>query len=101
MPADLAVQQLALARVQPRAHLEAEVAHPFGDRAGAAYGPGRSVEAGEEPVARRVELPSPEAHTSALQSPDQLVCRLVLETKNKEHHALIRRQLVPFRVPEL
>ena len=66
--AHFAVQQLALARVQPCAHLEAEVAHPFGDRAGAAYGPGRSVEAGEEPVARRVELASAEAHEL---TPDQ------------------------------
>src|SRR5438552_7856984 len=35
---------------------------------------------------RAVRLPRSEEHTSELQSPDHLVCRLLLEKKKKKHH---------------
>src|SRR5258708_29457441 len=41
-----------------------------------------------------------EEHTSELQSPDHLVCRLLLEKKNKQH-ADSARQAAPHRVPHL
>ena len=33
----------------------------------------------------------PEEHTSELQSPDQIVCRLLLEKKNKTEGAIVNR----------
>ena len=45
--ADLVSDDLALARMQPRADLDAEGTDAFADRLGAADGPGRTVERGE------------------------------------------------------
>jgi hypothetical protein len=57
---DLAVDQLALARVQAGADLEPEQAHRLDDRAGAPHGrPGR-VERREEAVAGRIHLATAE-----------------------------------------
>src|SRR5438552_8988882 len=39
-----------------------------------------------QPVWRLLGLPRSEEHTSELQSPDHLVCRLLLEKKKKKHH---------------
>src|SRR5258708_37987592 len=46
-------------------------------RAAAACAVGQAARAGRS-----------EEHTSELQSPDHLVCRLLLEKKKKEHHAV-------------
>ena len=72
-PADLAVDQLALAGVQAGADLEAELAHRLGDRAGAADRPGRAVEGGEEAVAGGVDLLAAEPDQLA---PDERVVAL-------------------------
>ena len=53
---DLAVDELALARVEPRADVEAEVAHSLDDRLGAADGACRPVEGRQEAVAHGVHL---------------------------------------------
>jgi hypothetical protein len=55
-PGQLVARALALARVDSGAHVEPEIAHAVDDRAGAANRTSRSVEAGEEPGARGVEL---------------------------------------------
>src|SRR5262245_32053327 len=55
-PSDLAVDELALARVQPGAYVDAELAHTVDDRLGATDGACRAVERGEEPVAGGVHL---------------------------------------------
>src|SRR5258708_10850916 len=67
------------------------------DVAGAVVGAGRAVEPAEvalgqlaQVVAARVDLGAhlvrSEEHTSELQSPDHLVCRLLLEKKNNSLH---------------
>ena len=53
--------QLALARVQARAHLEPDALHVVDDRARAADRAGRPVEGREEAVARGVDLTPSEA----------------------------------------
>src|SRR5262245_42486742 len=53
---DLLVDDLALAGVEPGAELEPQLGHRVPDRARAADRTRRPVEAGEEPVARRVQL---------------------------------------------
>src|SRR5438034_597704 len=54
----LAVNELALARVQTNPHLESQLRHGLGDGTRAADGPGRAVEGGEEAVAGCVHLPA-------------------------------------------
>ena len=54
--AELAVDSLALSRVDACADFEIELAHGASDRAGAAHRGPRPLEAGKEPVARRVEF---------------------------------------------
>src|SRR5207245_2205715 len=61
-PRDLAVEQFALARVQPCAHLEPELTNVRDDRLRAADRPRRPVEAREEAVAGRVDLPAAIPH---------------------------------------
>src|SRR5438552_6026026 len=46
---------------------------------------GGAVPGAEEVVAGAVDLCRSEEHTSELQSPDHLVCRLLLEKKKKVH----------------
>src|SRR5258708_26761714 len=41
----------------------------------------------------KAEIPRSEEHTSELQSPDHLVCRLLLEKKNNNNTALQRSNL--------
>ena len=53
---DLAIQSFALPRVQPRANLEAQVAHGVDDRSGAADRPRRAVEDREEAIPGGVQL---------------------------------------------
>src|SRR5207244_13440975 len=64
----------------------------LGDRAGRGQAPGGQLcpldvdgghQAGRSP-ARRTGQPRSEEHTSELQSPDHLVCRLLLEKKKKK-----------------
>src|SRR5260363_379465 len=45
--------------------------------------PGHRVHAGDLPAVRRVRQHRSEEHTSELQSPDHLVCRLLLEKKKQ------------------
>jgi hypothetical protein len=59
-PADLLVQELTLACMQPGSDLEPQLAEAVADRARTVDGPSRPVEAGEEAVACRVDLPPPE-----------------------------------------
>src|SRR5215216_8162628 len=40
----------------------------------------------------RVRIPRSEEHTSELQSPDHLVCRLLLEKKKKHNNTLYRNR---------
>src|SRR6266511_3454042 len=63
-PSDLAVHDLALARVEPSANLQPEVSHGVTDRACAPDRARRPVEAGEEAISCRVDL--------AARKPDQL-----------------------------
>src|SRR5204862_1373257 len=56
----LVVDQFALARMQPRANLQAKLAETVSDRAGAANPPRGAVERREEAVASRVHLPTTE-----------------------------------------
>ena len=68
---DLSVEQLALARMDPGADLEAELLDVVTDRDRAPDGSCRPVEACEEPVARGVELAAVEprqsrAHTAVM-----------------------------------
>src|SRR5205807_8938792 len=56
--ADLLLKQLALAGVQTRADVDSELAHPVADRKRGAHRPRGTVEAREEPVARRIDLAS-------------------------------------------
>src|SRR6185312_3603533 len=79
-PCDLAVDELALAAVQPGADLEPELGSAGDDRRCAPYRPRGPVEGGEEAVARRVDLPPAEAHelaaderSVALEEPQPLV----------------------------
>ena len=60
-PADVIAADLALAGVQPGAHLDAERLHRVADRHRAADRPLRAVEHREEAVARRVHLAAPKA----------------------------------------
>ena len=60
-PADVVAADLALAGVQPGAHLDAERLHRVADRHGAADRSLRAVEHREEAVARRVHLAAPKA----------------------------------------
>src|SRR5439155_24867411 len=72
-PGDLAVEQLALARVQAGSHLDSQCADSFDDRLGAADRPCRPVEAGQEAVAGGVDLAAAEADELAA---DELVVAL-------------------------
>src|SRR5207244_12254272 len=54
-------------------------------------GPGGGVRAGER---RRQPGPRSEEHTSELQSPDHLVCRLLLEKKKKKRNKRTDKQEV-------
>jgi hypothetical protein len=56
--AHLAFDHLALTGVQAGTDLQTQLFHRLGDRAGAADRSSRPVEAGEEPVTGRIELPS-------------------------------------------
>jgi hypothetical protein len=58
---DLAVHELALPGVEAGAHLDGEFAHALPDRASAADRSRGAVEACEESVSGRVELPAAEA----------------------------------------
>src|SRR6266508_155260 len=60
-PTHLAIELLALARVQTSANLEAKVAHRVDDRVSAADRSCWTIEGGEEPVAGGVELTAAEA----------------------------------------
>src|SRR5207244_306375 len=53
----LAIDQLAPARMQPRANLQVKVAETVSDRAGAANPPRGAVERREETIASRVDFP--------------------------------------------
>ena len=59
-PAESSVLQLALARVDGGADLEAEVDHAVVERTGEGHREGRDLERREEPVPRRVHLPAAE-----------------------------------------
>ena len=60
-PADVVAADLALAGVQPGAHLDAERLHRVANRHGAADRSLRTVEHREEAITRRVHLAAPEA----------------------------------------
>jgi hypothetical protein len=55
-PRDLSVDELAFAGVEACTHVEAQFFDGFGDRAGAANRPRRSVEGSEEAVAGGIDL---------------------------------------------
>jgi hypothetical protein len=59
--ADLRAVELALAGMDAGADLDAELPHGLSGRERAADGARRTVEGGEEAVARRVHLPAAEA----------------------------------------
>src|SRR6266542_3488648 len=69
--ADLLVDKLALAGVQPGAHVEVEVPDPVAHCTGTANGARRPVEARKEPVAGRIDLPP--AKASELGADDVMV----------------------------
>src|SRR5258708_10665071 len=52
----------------------------------------RTTRAGRAPACAR-PYPSSEEHTSALQAPDQLVCRLLLEKKNRTTRVISTKQI--------
>jgi len=54
--ADLRSRHLAFADVKTSAYLEAELANPIADGAGAADGARRAIEDGKKAVARHVDL---------------------------------------------
>src|SRR5256885_11830617 len=58
--------------------------------------PGNAPEGGEVDARVSVRVPRSEEHTSELQSPCNLVCRLLLEKKNTEH-ATVHNSLFPGR----
>src|SRR5947208_8789683 len=55
--------------------------HPEGERRDQEAGPGHGEEPGPAGLQRH---PRSEEHTSELQSPDHLVCRLLLEKKRRD-----------------
>src|SRR5262245_43955572 len=67
--AEVVVEPLALARVEARAHLEAEVGDAVPDRAGRVDRPPRPVEGGEEAVAERLDLLPAEAREALAHEP--------------------------------
>src|SRR5215470_14486274 len=63
--ADFLADDLALARVEPRAYLDAEGPHALADRLGAANGAGRTIEGREEAVTGGVDFAPAEARELA------------------------------------
>src|SRR5256885_4614329 len=71
------------------AHLRMIVAHLIGDRLGKLLRIAVAGESFHERVTQRIDRPSharSEEHTSELQSPCNLVCRLLLEKKKQKVH---------------
>src|SRR5260363_293101 len=64
--------------------------------------PGHRVHAGDLPAVRRVRQHRSEEHTSELQSPDHLVCRLLLEKKKQPLRRLSQAdsELLPFALKQ-
>ncbi len=67
--ADLAIDPLALARVQSGANLDTQLAHSLSDRVRAPNRTRRAVERREEAVARGIQLGAAEAHELAADEP--------------------------------
>src|SRR5258708_18489221 len=61
------------------------------------FGAGGAAPASPFSIGAPTRLPRSEEHTSELQSPDHLVCRLLLEKKKKEYqpHALPKSPIPP------
>src|SRR6266536_4267175 len=90
-PRELLADDLALACMQARSHLQAEIAHAEIDRACAADGADRAVEGSEETIAGRIQLSAAESiqlrANGHMMTPDEIRPRPVTQLRSPRGRA--------------